>query len=54
MHFQIRYVINSDKKFWFSLDKHLSVAEFDKKVRDKQGYVLCLSLIHISEPTRRS
>lgn len=38
--FQIRHVNDRDKEFWFTLDKHLSVAEFDKKVRDKQGYIL--------------
>ena len=37
---QICYVQESDKEFWFSLDKHLSETEFEKKVRDKQGYVL--------------
>lgn len=37
---EIRYVEKSDKKFWFSLDKHLSEAEFEKKIRDKMGYVL--------------
>ena len=37
----IRFVSPEDKNFWFSLDKHLPEAEFDKKVRDKQGYVLC-------------
>ena len=36
----IRYVINEDKRFWFELDKHLPEAEFEKKVRDRQGYVL--------------
>jgi Acetyltransferases len=36
----IRYVTKEDKKFWFELDKHLSDEEFEKKVRDKQGYVL--------------
>ena len=36
----IRYVTNEDKRFWFELDKHLPEAEFDKKVRDRQGYVL--------------
>lgn len=40
---EIRYVKSSDKNFWFSLDKHLSVAEFEKKVRDRQGYVLCVN-----------
>ena len=36
----IRYVESADKEFWFSLDKHLPPAEFDKKVRDRQGLVL--------------
>ena len=36
----IRYVTNEDKRFWFELDKHLPEAEFEKKVRDRQGYVL--------------
>ena len=36
----IRFVSQEDKSFWFSLDKHLLEAEFDKKVRDKQGYML--------------
>ena len=35
----IRFVAPEDKSFWLSIDKHLSEAEFDKKVRDKQGYV---------------
>ncbi len=37
---EIRYVQESDKKFWFSLDRHLSEKEFQKKVRDAQGYIL--------------
>lgn len=37
---EIKYVEDSDKEFWYSLDKHLPEAEFNKKVRDKQGYVL--------------
>lgn len=37
---EIRYVRQSDKEFWFTLDKHIAFAEFDKKVRDRQGYVL--------------
>ncbi len=37
---KIRYVEKEDKEFWFSLDKHLAEAEFEKKVRDKMGYVL--------------
>lgn len=38
----IRFVSPEDKSFWYSLDKHLPEAEFDKKVRDKHGYVLFL------------
>lgn len=38
--YKIRYVNDADKDFWFSLDKHLSVAQFEKKVRDRQGYIL--------------
>ena len=36
----IRYVKREDKEFWYSLDSHLSEEEFEKKVRDKMGYVL--------------
>ena len=36
----IRHVQQENKDFWFRLDKHLPEAEFEKKVRDKQGYVL--------------
>lgn len=36
----IRYVEPEDKSFWYSLDKHLPEAEFYKKVRDNQGYIL--------------
>ena len=38
----IRIVKPEDQEFWFRLDKHLSKKEFDKKVRDRQGYVLLL------------
>lgn len=37
---EIRYVQLGDKEFWFGLDKHLGNDEFEKKVRDKQGYIL--------------
>ena len=37
---EIRFVKTDDKDFWFSLDNHLTLAEFNKKVRDNQGYVL--------------
>lgn len=37
---EIRYVQSDDKDFWFGLDRHLPECEFEKKVRDRQGYVL--------------
>ena len=37
---EIRYAEADDKSFWYSLDQHLPEAEFDKKVRDEQGYIL--------------
>ena len=37
---EIRNVKFEDKEFWFTLDSHLEEKEFDKKVRDKQGYVI--------------
>jgi len=36
----IRYAASEDKAFWYSIDQHLPEPEFDKKVRDNQGYVL--------------
>ena len=36
----IRYAEIVDKEFWFSLDKHMSEAEFERKVRDSQAYVV--------------
>lgn len=36
----IQYVTDADRTFWYSLDANLSEREFNKKVRDKQGYVL--------------
>ncbi len=41
--FVIRNAVQTDMDFWFYLDKHLSITEFDKKVRDKQAYVLCVN-----------
>jgi len=38
--FDMRYVIETDKKFWFTLDRHISENEFKAKVRNKQGYVI--------------
>lgn len=39
---EIRNVELFDKEFWYELDRHLPEHEFDKKVRDKQGYILLL------------
>lgn len=36
----VKYVGPEDRAFWFRLDRHLSEAEFDRKVRDRMGYVL--------------
>ncbi|MCH5183360.1 MAG: GNAT family N-acetyltransferase [Oscillospiraceae bacterium] len=36
----VKHVQKENKTFWYRLDKHLPEAEFEKKVRDKQGYVL--------------
>ena len=38
--FGIRYATEADKAFWYTLDKHLSEAEFMLKVRDKRGYII--------------
>ena len=38
--FEIRYAAETDKAFWFNLDKHFSESEFELKVRDKRGYVI--------------
>ncbi len=36
----IRYAEKADKEFWFSLDRHLPQAEFDRKIRDNMGYII--------------
>lgn len=36
----IRYAEPEDKAFWFTLDRHISETELDRKIRDKMGYVL--------------
>ena len=38
--FGIRYVSESDKPYWFSLDRHLRESEFVLKVRDRRGYII--------------
>lgn len=36
----IRHAKPDDRDFWFTLDQHISEAEFDRKVRDQMGYVI--------------
>ena len=36
----IRFVDSRDRDFWLSLDRHIRDEEFDRKVRDRMGYVL--------------
>ena len=38
--FNIKYVSEADKSFWFTLDRHLSENEFNLKVRDRRGYII--------------
>lgn len=38
--FEIRYAEIEDKDFWYGLNKHLPEHEFEKKVHDKQDYIL--------------
>jgi ribosomal protein S18 acetylase RimI-like enzyme len=40
MDFEIRHVTADDKAFWYMLDRHLSVSEFELKIRDKRGYII--------------
>lgn len=42
----MRCVTAGDRAFWFTLDKHMSEEEFDRKVRDGQGYVLLCDGAH--------
>jgi len=39
---EARYVTNIDKAFWYTLDEHLDETEFELKIRDKRGYVICV------------
>lgn len=39
---QIRHLCAADSAFWRRLDRHLSEAEFEDKVRTGRGYVLLL------------
>ncbi len=38
--FQIRYVSEADRAFWFSPYRQISEREFLLKIRDKRGYVV--------------
>lgn len=38
--FNIRHAVETDKTFWFTLDKHMRESEFSLKVREKRGYVV--------------
>ena len=37
---EIRYAAESDKPFWYTLDRHLPERRWPVKVRDRQAYVL--------------
>ena len=37
---EIRYVQETDREFWFRLDRNLPSCEFENKVLHKRGYVL--------------
>ncbi len=39
--FNIRYASEADKSFWFTLDEELREKEFNVKIRDERGYVIC-------------
>ncbi|MEG0361766.1 MAG: hypothetical protein RR602_09035 [Longicatena sp.] len=36
----IRYLEDSDKEFWYTLDTHVPEAEFENKVYTKRGYII--------------
>ena len=38
---EIKYATKQDKAFWFTLDTHLSESEFERKIRDRRGYIFC-------------
>ena len=37
---EIRYAEKDDRDFWYGLDRHLPESEYDRKVRDRHGYVI--------------
>lgn len=38
--FKMRFAENNDKEYWYTIDRHLPDKEFEKKVRDKMGYII--------------
>ena len=38
--FKIRYVCETDKLFWHTLDRHLGENELELKIRDNRGYII--------------
>jgi len=40
--FEVRYVTESDRVFWFTLDEHFNESEFYLKIRDKRGYIISI------------
>ncbi|MCL2843316.1 MAG: GNAT family N-acetyltransferase [Oscillospiraceae bacterium] len=38
--FHIKYASEHDEPFWFHLDNHLPRSEFQRKIRDQQGYII--------------
>ena len=44
--FEVRYISEEDKPFWFTFDNDILEQEFDLKVRDKRGYIISVD----SEP----
>ncbi len=38
--YDIRILTIADRDFWFTLDKHISQKQFEKKVADGMGYVI--------------
>ncbi len=39
----VRYMEQRDRQFWYSLDKHLPLSEFENKVHANMGYILSFS-----------
>ena len=39
--FNIRYVCEEDKPFWFTHDTHISENEFRLKILEKRAYLIC-------------